>query len=397
MTKPAADRAHSRAAFLDAAGWGKAAATALTADASTRSYERLWLGGRSALLMNAPPAAEGAACPVDASPKTRRRLGYNAMARLAGPNLHAYMAIAKTLRAAGLSAPEVFAADPARGFALIEDLGDDLYVRAIPKGAEEKTLYEAAVDALLRLHAARPAPPQSPQYTMLSYDRTALEAEIGLLIEWYWPHRLERRAKKWTPVFRKNGATTKDSTASCDHDLSHDAVGGPAPASLAADYFAAWASVLDRVSAPCDIILRDYHAENLLWLADREGPRRVGIIDFQDGLVGCAAYDLVSLLEDARRDVDLTLAEAMIERYIEGAGAQNGFDEAAFRCDYAILAAQRNTKILGIFARLVNRDKKPRYLDFLPRVEAHFRRDLQRAPLAPVRAFFAAHFPDLAP
>lgn len=363
MTKPAADRAHSRAAFLDAAGWGKAEARALTADASTRSYERLRLGERRALLMNAPPAAEGAACPVDASPETRRKLGYNAMARLAGPNLHAYMAIAKTLRAAGLSAPEVYAADPARGFALIEDLGDDLYVRAIPKGADETTLYGAAVDALLRLHAARPAPPQSPQYTMLSYDRTALEAEIGLLIGWYWPHRS----------------------------------GAPVPASLATDYFAAWARVLSQLSAPSDIILRDYHAENLLWLPAREGPRRVGIIDFQDGLVGCPAYDLVSLLEDARRDVGLALAEAMIERYVAGGRAQGGFDEAAFRCDYAILAAQRNTKILGIFARLVNRDKKPRYQGFLPRVEAHFRRDLQRAPLAPVRAFFAAHFPDLAP
>lgn len=359
----AAIRAEARAAFLKAAGWEKAEAHALAGDASTRSYERLTLGGRRALLMNAPPAAESAACPVDASPEERRALGYNAMARLAGPNLNAFVAIANALRLTGLSAPEIYAADTEQGFALIEDLGDDLYARIIEKGADETTLYEAAVDALTLLHAAQPAPPQSPQYTMLSYDRTALEAEAGLLIEWCWPHR-------------KNA---------------------PAPADIVAAYESAWAGVLEQVSSPSQIVLRDYHAENLLWLPKRDGPRRAGIIDFQDGLIGSPAYDLVSLLEDARRDVSLDLAEAMIARYIADRKAQDGFDEDAFHRDYAVLAAQRNAKILGIFARLVKRDGKPRYLDFIPRVEAHFRRDLARPALAPVRAFFAEHFPDLAP
>jgi aminoglycoside/choline kinase family phosphotransferase len=355
-------RASERAAFLKAAGWGSATARALAGDASTRSYERLEFGGRRALLMNAPPRAEGSACPPDASPAERRALGYNAMARLAGPNLNAFLAIAATLRGAGLSAPEVYAADPTLGFALIEDLGDDLFVRAIPAGADEAALYATAIDALLALRRADPSPPKNDQYTMLPYDRTALEAEIALIPEWYWP-------------FRKSA---------------------PAQSSVAADYFAAWAPALDRLSPPSTVVLRDYHAENLLWLPQRKGAARVGVIDFQDGLVGSPAYDLVSLLEDARRDVSPEIADAVIDRYCAGAKELGPFDEKAFRSDYAILAAQRNAKILGIFARLVKRDNKPRYLEFMPRVEAHFRRDLGRAPLEAVRRFFARHLPELA-
>lgn len=362
MTAPAELRRQDRAAFLAAAGWEDSRTLATIGDASTRSYERLALSGRTALLMDAPPDAEAAACPAGADAATRRRLGYNALTRLAGPNLNAFLDIAALLRGAGLSAPEVYAADAAKGFALIEDFGDGVYARAIPAGADEGELYAAAIDALAALHAAAPAPPASPPYTMLSCDRLALEAEIGLLTEWYWPLK----------------------------------TGKPALTSVEAAYFAAWNGALAVLTPPRTIMLRDYHAENLLWLPDREGPRRVGLIDFQDGLVGWAAYDLASLLEDARRDVPPALAEAMIDRYASARGGGD-FDESAFRRDYAILAAQRNAKILGIFARLVKRDGKPRYLDFLPRVEAHFRRDLARPELAPVRGFFQRHLPDLAP
>jgi hypothetical protein len=356
-------RSAERAAFLKEAGWDRAAATPLAGDASTRSYERLSRGGMTALLMNAPVAAESAACPPDAAPEQRRALGYNAMARLAGPNLNAFLCVAKTLREAGLSAPEIYADDASRGFALIEDFGDALYARAIPQGAPEETLYAASVDSLLQLRAAAPSPPASRRYTMLSYDRTALEAEIALLPDWYW-------------AFRTGAGPQQD---------------------VREEYFAAWASALDRISPPATLVMRDYHAENLLWLPERTGHRRAGVIDFQDALVGHAAYDLVSLLEDARRDVDPALAEAMIARYAKGASAIGRFDEAEFLSDYAILAAQRNAKILGIFARLVVRDGKRRYADFLPRVESLFRRDLSREPLAEVRAFFARRMPELAP
>lgn len=361
MTVSPDERRAQRDAFLNNAGWAGAEARALAGDASTRSYERLRLAGRPAILMNAPPAAESAPCPPDAGPGERRALGYNAMARLAGPNLRAFLAVDAALREAGLSAPEIYAADAATGFALIEDFGDGLFAHAIPAGADEETLYAAAIDALATLHAAAPAPPAGDGYRMLDYDRTAMEAEIGLFTEWYWPFRL----------------------------------GAAAPSSMEAGWFAAWAPALDALSAPSQIVLRDYHAENLLWLPDRAGARRVGVIDFQDGLVGSPAYDLVSLLEDARRDVPPVLADAMIARYVAASRGRAGFDEDAFRADYAILAAQRNAKILGIFARLIRRDGKPRYAGFLPRVEAHFRRDLARPPLAGVRAFIAGRLPDL--
>ncbi len=365
--KRADARRDERAAFLAAAGWTDAVAAPLAGDASTRSYERLTreaAGARPAraLLMNAPPAAEGAACPPDADAAARRALGYNAAARLAGPNLNAFLAIAEMLRAAGLSAPAVYAADAAAGFALIEDLGDGLFARAIPAGADAATLYAAAVDALLALRAAAPSPPAGAAYAMLDYDRLALEAEVDLLAEWYAPYK------------------------------NYSASDG-----FAADYRAAWSSVLDALSAPSSVVLRDYHAENLLWLPDRAGPQRVGVIDFQDGLYGHAAYDLVSILEDARRDVAPDLAAAMLERYCARAGGSGPFDRAAFTCDYAVLGAQRNAKILGVFARLVVRDGKPRYAEFMPRVEAHFRRNLQHPMLAPVARLIAQTLPDLAP
>ncbi|MEZ5891916.1 MAG: phosphotransferase [Parvularculaceae bacterium] len=349
-------RADARNAFLKSAGWERAAARPLAGDASTRSYERLTMSGKPAVLMIAPPGAEAPACPPDADDAARRALGYNAMARLAGPNLHAFTSLSKALRGAGLSAPEVYAADARAGFALLEDLGDDLFARVVGS-VEETALYRAAMDALAALHESGVARPANDAYAMLDYDALALEAEAMLLIDWYWP------LKK----------------------------GAPAPENLKAEYVALWRDALATLSAPQTMVLRDYHAENLLWLPARKGVARVGVIDFQDGLWGHAAYDAVSLLEDARRDVSPALAEAMVVHYLQRSGA----DSASYLRDYAILAAQRNAKILGIFARLAKRDNKPRYLDLLPRVEDHFCRDLKRAGLAPLRGFFAKHLPSL--
>ena len=357
MTENREQQKALRADFLQTAGWGDATSAALAGDASTRSYERLSRNGQSAVLMIAPPGAEAKDCPPEASTDERRALGYNAMARLAGPNLNAFVAIARKLNSVGLSAPEVFAADPKTGFALIEDLGDDLFVRAVVN-QDEGALYRAAIDALLELRKQNPQPPKGADYTMLNYDQTALEAEVELLTEWYWPH--------------KNGvAASKD---------------------ILEEYQSLWRGIIAQLSPPHSFVLRDYHAENLLWLPQRESVKRVGIIDFQDALYGAAAYDLVSLVEDARRDVAPDLAAALKTYYEENAGKLGNFDAVAFDRDFAILAAQRNAKILGIFARLINRDSKPRYKDFLPRVEAHFRRDLERPAMAPVKNFFAKHF-----
>lgn len=355
---PGDDRADAKKRFAAAAGWAHSTAAPVAGDASSRSYERLLLGDRRAILMNAPPSAETAPCPPEASPEERRRLGYNAMARLAGPNLNAFVIVADTLRRAGLSAPEILAADPASGFALIEDLGDDLYVRAIARGAPEQELYAAAIDALLALRRAAPPAPKSPGYQMLDYDAVALAAETDLVLDWYWPHI--------------KGIVVTDE--------------------IREEYRKAWQAVLEQLSPPSVIVLRDYHAENLLWLPDRTGHARAGVIDFQDGLFGNPAYDLVSLLEDARRDVPDDLAQEMISRYSAGASAFAGFDRSQFLRDYAILGAQRNAKILGIFARLINRDRKPKYAEFFPRVEAHFSRNLAHDELSPIRSFFRDHF-----
>ena len=345
--------------FLSATQFADAQFQPIAGDASTRSYRRAKAQGKQAVLLIAPPGAEAPDCPRDASPAERQRLGYNACARLAGPNLHAFSAVAKMLRDAGMSAPEIYAEDAVTGLALIEDLGDGLYVREAV-GEREEPLYHAAVMALVHLHQQAPAPPNNDDYAMLSYDETALGAEVELLTQWYWE--------------LKTGAPPSDD--------------------FKAEFRGLFDEAIARLSRPSAIVLRDFHAENLLWLPEREGVRRVGVIDFQDGLVGHSAYDLVSLLEDARRDVDEALQQKMVAAYLNSARERiDGFDADQFADDYAILAAQRNAKILGIFARLYVRDKKERYLDFLPRVEAHFAKDLRRHGLEKLNAFVTAHLP----
>ncbi|WP_425410333.1 aminoglycoside phosphotransferase family protein [Hyphococcus sp.] len=347
----------ARFAFLDKAGWADAKATPLAGDASSRRYERLEKNGLPAILMIAPPGAEEAACPAAASEQERRTLGYNAMARLAGPNLNAFTSVSNMLRQTGLSAPEVYSADAQSGFALIEDLGDDLFAR-VAGDIDETTLYSAAIDALAHLHLGGVSPPAAPGFQMLDYDALALEAEVMLLLQWYWP-------------LKKNASASDDQCS---------------------EYIQLWREAFGALSAPHAPVLRDYHAENLLWLPDRKADARVGIIDFQDALFGHAAYDIASLLEDARRDVSPELANAMLSRYYDRTG--EGVDRGEFERDYAILAAQRNAKILGIFARLAKRDNKPRYLDLLPRVEAHFRDDLKREPMGALAEFMKKHFPE---
>jgi aminoglycoside/choline kinase family phosphotransferase len=168
------------------------------------------------------------------------------------------------------------------------------------------------------------------------------------------------------------------------------ASGCPVPPDLAAEFDALAETAFRTVaSARVAAVLRDYHAENLIWLPARRGHARVGMLDFQDMLVGHPAYDLVSLLEDARRDIPPELRAAMLARYLDRSGA----DPAAFDAAAHVLAAQRNLKILGLFTRLCRRDGKPRYLAYLPRVWAHLRRDLAHPALADLDRFVAAHVP----
>jgi N-acetylmuramate 1-kinase len=322
-----AERDDLIAHFLRAAGWGGAARGKLAGDASFRRYDRLRHEDRSAVLMDAPPAHE---------------------------DVRPFLRIARLLHSLGLSAPRVVAEDVAAGLLLLEDFGDRTYTRLLADGADEAQLYTLAVDALIALHrrfdlaAAGDIPP---------YDETRLLNEAALLVDWY------------LPAIR----------------------GQPTPAPLRHDYLQVWRGVLPFIAgAPATLVLRDYHVDNLMLLDGRDGIASVGLLDFQDAVIGPASYDVVSLLEDARRDVSPALASAMIERYL---AAFPALDYDGFAASYAVLGAQRSAKIVGIFTRLLKRDGKGQYLQHIPRVWRLIEQDVQHAALAPVAAWLERHIP----
>jgi aminoglycoside/choline kinase family phosphotransferase len=356
-----AERDEAARDFLALAGWGNAQLMPLEGDASTRRYIRLRTDTRGAMLMDQPPQAETPAAPARATPEQRRALGYNAVARLAGADCGRFAAASNYLRSLGLSAPEVFACDATQGFAVIEDLGDALYADVVPNGANERELYSAAADVLAKLHAS-PAPdilpPDKPLHV---YDDTALLAEVDLLTEWFMPVAMGRSASESETV----------------------------------EHRSLWRKVLKPVlSAPSVFVHRDYHAQNLMWLPERSGPARVGLIDFQDAVSGTRAYDLISLVEDARRDVSQETAEATTRHYLDAMAHQGmSLDEEEFRGQMATMAAQRNAKIAGIFSRLHKRDGKPRYLDYLPRVWGYLNIDLENPALSELKRWYDRTIP----
>ncbi len=322
------ERHAAMADFLAAQGWAGVDPIRLAGDASFRSYYRLADGGRRAVLMDAPPPLE---------------------------DVRPYVDVAKLLRRLGLSAPEIYAEDAERGFLLIEDFGDDTYTRLLAAGGDEAALYELAVDTLVALQRAVAA---TGMPALPAYNEERLLAEAALLTDWYAPAVL--------------GATLPD--AVCE------------------DYLARWGAVLPAAAlAGPTLVLRDYHVDNLMLLPGRPGVRGCGLLDFQDAVSGPASYDLVSLLEDARRDVPPELRDAMTERYV---AAFPGLDRAAFGRSAAILAAQRNCKIIGIFTRLWRRDGKPAYLPHISRVWRLLEDDLRREPaLRPVAEWLDRHLP----
>jgi aminoglycoside/choline kinase family phosphotransferase len=342
--------------FLARAGWGAASVSALPGDASTRHYARLAMDGRKAMLMNQPQDAEGAVAPPGASEEARKALGYNALARLAGADCARFAAAAAWLRGHGLAAPDIYAADHGQGFIILEDLGDALFAEVLAEGGDEKQLYEAAVEVLAKIHAHDAPASLSADKPLFDYDQAALMAETDLLTEWFLPLALGRKAT--------------------DQEV--------------AEHRALWRAALAGISGSRRVFVhRDYHAENLLWLPRGHGVARVGLIDFQDAVAGSPAYDLISLIEDARRDVSPELAQAATAHYLAAMRAQGTpLDETAFRHEMAVMAAQRNTKIVGVFARLYKRDGKQRYLAFLPRVWATLERDLAHPALGDMRAWY---------
>jgi hypothetical protein len=342
--------------FLARTGWGGAAVTPLPGDASTRRYARLALGGRKAMLMDQPQNAEAPTPPIDAGEAARRALGYNAVARLAGADCARFVAAAQWLRAHGLAAPEIYEADPALGFVILEDLGDALFVDVLADGGNEKELYEHAVEVLAKIHARNAPSALAADKPLFDFDLTAQIAETDLLTEWFLPLALGRKAAE-------------------DESAEHRSL---------------WRDVLSEAARGRRVFVhRDYHAHNLLWLPERSGIERVGLIDFQDAVAGNEAYDLISLIEDARRDVSPELADAATAHYLAMRQAQGAHvDEKEFRHKMAVMAAQRNAKIVGIFARLYKRDGKARYLVYLPRVWSYLERDLRHPALAGLRAWY---------
>lgn len=347
--------------FLAEAGLGGARREPLPGDASTRRYERLHLpAGGTLMLMDAPPSAESRPCHPRATREERRAAGYNAMARLAAGRVDAFAAAAGWLREQGLSAPEVVAADARLGLAVLEDLGNDLFTLRIQAGAEPRELYFAAVEALAQLHGTEPPAlmrANGVAWPLQDYDELALTTGVDLFLEW-WPKLM----------------------------------GGVQPDRAAAeDWCELWAPVVRRGAEGASVFThRDYHAENLIWLPEREGPARVGMLDFQDAVRAHPAWDLLSLLQDARRDVAPDLEAAALAHYFQ---LRTPADPGAFMADYWALAALNNARILGIFARLIVRDRKPRYGRFLPRVWANLERDLSEPGLGPLKAWFERHAP----
>ncbi|MDB2438226.1 phosphotransferase [Hellea sp.] len=347
--------------FLKTAGWHEAKRVAVPGDASTRRYERLTLKGQKAVLMDAPKGDEAPGEAEGASVEDRRALGYNALARLAGPNPEAFACIANELSKRGFSAPKIIAADMDKGFMLLEDLGDDLYAAVIAKEPDrERDLYEAAIDTLAAIY--RSSFPSEMEFQghgwrLRSYDAAALQAEADLFLDWY--------AK----------------------DFGHDIQG-----QARQDWHDIWAELFECLEAhPSGLALRDFHAENIFWLPNRQAVSQVGLIDFQDGLFAHPSYDLVSLIEDARRDVLPELAAPLVERFCEKAGLKY---DANFKIAYAVMGAQRNAKILGIFVRLSERDGKPHYRDLIPRVKAHFQGNLEDPKCVDLKKWIAAHVPE---
>ncbi len=315
-------------AFLTREGWADADRMALTGDASFRRYHRLADMGRKAMLMDAPPPQEDI-----------------------GPFLN----IARHLSGLGYSAPKILGEDREAGFILLEDFGDSTFTRLLAAGADETALYILATDVLINLHQ-KPAAEAIPENLSL-YDVEKFLSEAALLTDWFVPA----------------------------------ATGKALSAAEAQEYQALWKAILSiRNSIPDTLVLRDYHVDNLMRLEGRTGIAACGLLDFQDAVAGPATYDLVSLIEDARRDVSTDTIAAVKARYL---AAFPDLDREEFDCSMAVLGAQRHAKVVGIFTRLCVRDGKPIYLDHIPRVWRLLESACRHPDLAPMREWLSHHIP----
>jgi hypothetical protein len=344
--------------FLDGTGYAEARRQRMPGDASTRSYARLARNDGSVVLMNSPKRPDGPAI-HDGKP-------YSAAVHLA-EDVKPFVAIANGLRERGFSTPKIHHADLDLGFLIAEDFGGVGFIEGDPPTPIPER-YQAATDMLAALHRlALPGTlPLAPRltYSIPAFDTDAMLTEVGLMPEWYMADR--------------NAALTAEQRD---------------------EFTAKWRELLSKPAAAAKTwVIRDFHSPNLIWLDERAEFAKVGILDFQDAVLGPAAYDLVSLLQDARIDVPEAFELAMLTRYIKASLAwDDAFDPAAFAELYAIMSAQRNTRLLGTFARLNRRDGKPQYLKHQPRIWTYLNRSLDHPALSGIRAWYTAHVPPPVP
>lgn len=352
------NRSEQISAFLSQAGWADADISWFNQDASTRRYARLSQpSGETAILMDAP-RVEDDPCTPEMSREERQRLGWNAMTRLASSRVDAFVLIADHLRGVGLRAPKVLAHDSHRGLALLEDFGDQReFARLIERGTEEVPLYEQAAKDLARLHKQpKPTVLENGQdrWPVLEFDDVALGANADLFADWF--HIYDETARM------------------SDADRAR------------------WERVRDElieqaIAFPREFTLRDYHAENLLWLPSGE----IGLLDFQDAVIGWDAWDMAMLTQDARRAVSDEAAQAAIRTYLDATGK----DETAFKERLAVIGTLNALRIAGVFARLVKRDGKPKYNAFMPRQKLMLARNLSHPSAKQMRAFVAETAPSV--
>ena len=340
--------------FLNTAGYLDAERRYMDGDASTRSYARLVRNGVSEILMNFPARVD-------------RHLIYDGKSYLEAVHLadeiKPFVAIGHALHARGFSTPAIYHNNLEDGFLISEDLG----VGGVIEGDPPQPIverYEAATDVLVALHQHKlPATLSvagSADYAIPVFDVTAMLIEVSLLLDWYLP----------------------------DRDVA-------VTAAMRDEFFALWRAILTpMLEKPETWVIRDYHSPNLIWRAERRGMARVGIIDFQDAVVGPAAYDVASLAQDARLDIPEQVEIALLSRYVLGRRAHDpAFDAAGFAAAYAIMSAQRNTRLLGVFSRLNRRDGKPHYLRHQPRIFTYLSRSLAHPAMASARAWYTANLP----
>ncbi len=318
----------------------------LSGDASARAYERIEMADApTKLLMDAARHKPG---PILQDGKYYQQLAHIA------EDVIPFVAVGAVLRRKGLHAPDIYAADLDAGILLIENLGSDGILDADGKPVADRYLESARL--LAHLHATPPERDISVAGDFIhhipDFDRTAMKIETQLLIDWFLPWKR----------------------------------GEPASETERADYASIWDGLIDLLqSSEKNLLLRDYHSPNIIWRQDRTGTDRIGIIDFQDAMIGPTAYDVASLTQDARVTIEPDLSAALLDGYIAARHAQGGFDEATFLRDWHLMSAQRNCKLVGIWVRLMQRDGKPGYMKHMPRTFSYLNVALQHPALAPLR------------